>query len=49
LTIPLKKDINEAIKVIPKATAKLRTGFGELYATYMFSIGVIAILPYFIS
>jgi hypothetical protein len=49
LTIPIASNIEESLRLIPKATAKLRSSFGEIYATYAISFYTNMFMPYFLS
>ena len=49
LDIPLRRDMDEALKVIPKATWKLRSAFGEVFAIYVLSKISMTFLPYFLT
>ena len=46
MTIPLKKTMEESMKVVPKVTASLRNAFGEVYATYAASFYSTMFLPH---
>lgn len=46
VVIPLENTMEKALKVIPKVTAKLRTSFGSVYATYAFSFYSTLLLPH---
>ena len=46
MTIPLKKNMEESLKVVPKVTACLRNAFGEVYATYAASFYSTMFLPH---
>ena len=49
LTIQLDNDINMSLEMIPKATQKIRSSFGEVYATFFMSQITLSILPYFLA
>jgi NRPS condensation-like uncharacterized protein len=49
LTIPLHSDIAVSLREIRKATDKIRTAFGTVYASYIISKSTVGILPYFLT
>ncbi|CDW71676.1 ws dgat mgat [Stylonychia lemnae] len=49
LRIPLFDDIKTSLREIPKATSRLRSAFGEVYATYFMTKFATKYFPYFFS
>lgn len=48
LTIPINKDLNQALKEVPRVTSTLRSQLFDVYAAYAMTFYTVMITPYWI-
>ena len=49
LRVPLTTDLDEALRIIPHVTSKMKQALGEVYTTYFFTKMSLLFLPYFFT